>query len=454
MSVGQRFVDALRAGDETAHAQKMALIAFAIRIASAGIAFVSQIIQARLMGEFEYGIFVFIWMMAILFGNLSCLGFHSTVIRFLPEYHALDAHGEIRGLTFTARVFAMLSATALAIAGFMALALAGDSLDAIYIVPAFLALIALPMIALGDVLDGTARANGWAISAFSQTYILRPTLALVFMLIAVLYGRPATAITALQAAVVSTYLTTFIQFVGVTWRLRKRYHTGPRKIDFLAWLRVAVPIFLIEGFGFLLTNADVVVVGLYMPPDQVGIYFAAAKTMALTQFVYFSVKAAAGPRFAALMAAGDRNALAGFAARTTRWTFWPTLLVGLSVLALGELLLSLFGSAFTAGYPLMAILFAGTLAKAAVGPGEVLLAMAGRQKLCAMLYAGILVANVTLNIVCLPLFGLAGAALAAALATALEALLLHITVRRTLGISLFAFASPPLLSVPAKAISP
>lgn len=453
LPAGRRFADALRAGDETARAQRMALIAFAIRVVSAGIAFASQIVQARLMGEFEYGIFVFVWMVVILVGSLSCLGFHSAVVRFLPEYHVLDAHSEIRGLTFTARVFAMLSATALAVLGFAALALLHDRIDAFYVVPAFLGLVTLPMIALGDVLDGTARANGWAVSAFSQTYIVRPTLILAFMVLAVLWGRPATATTAMQAALAATYLTTLLQFAGVSWRLRKRYRRGPKTIAFMPWFRVALPIFLIEGFGFMLTNADVVVVGLYMPPDRVGVYFAAAKTMALVQFVFFSVKAASGPRFSALIAAKDTPALAAFAARTARWTFWPSLAVGLGVLALGEFLLSLFGPAFTEGYPLMAILFAGTLLKAMVGPGEVLLSMAGRQKLCASLYAGVLAVNVALNILCIPLFGLAGAAIATAVATGVEALLLHLAVRRALGIVLFAFASPITLSAPAKAAS-
>ncbi|MCX8999965.1 lipopolysaccharide biosynthesis protein [Rhizobiaceae bacterium BDR2-2] len=453
LPAGQRFAERLRAGDETAHAQKMALTAFTIRIVSAGIAFVSQIVQARLMGEFEYGIFVFIWILVILFGNFSCLGFHSAIIRFLPQYHLEDARSEIRGLTFTARVFAMFSATALAAAGFAALFLLQDKVNPIYVVPAFFGLVTLPMIALGDVLDGTARANSWAISAFSQTYILRPSLILLFMVAAVFWGRPATATTAMQAALAATYLTTLVQFVSISWRMRKRYLHGPRTIDFMAWFRVALPIFLIEGFGFLLTNADVVIVGFYLPPDRVAVYFAAAKTMALVQFVYFSVKAAAGPRFSVLIARQDTPALAVFAAKAARWTFWPSLAVGLGVLAAGKLLLGLFGPAFTEGYPLMAILFLGTMMKALVGPGEILLSMAGRQKLCAALYAGILSVNIALNVLLIPLFGLTGAALATATATGVEALLLHIAVRRTLGIALFAFASRQTPTVSAEVAS-
>jgi len=432
----------LTSKDETVRAQRMALIAFAIRVFSAAIAFGSQIVQARLMGEFEYGIFVFVWVLVVLFGNLSCLGFHTALIRFLPQYEARAEHDEIRGLTATARVFAMGSASLLAVIGWTALHFAGARVEDYYVVPLFLGLIALPMIALGDVLDGTARANSWPVVALSPTYIIRPLLILVFMVGAVAFGAEPTATTAMQAALAATYVTTLSQFVNVTIRLRRRFVAGPLKIDFLAWFRVALPIFLIEGFSFLLTNSDVVVVGLYLEPDQVAIYFAAAKTMALVQFVYFAVKAGAAPRFSAMMADNDRRALAVFAGQTVRWSFWPSLAVGLIVLLAGKLLLSLFGAAFVSGYVLMAILFAGSLSKSLVGPGEVLLTMAGRQKLCVLLYVAALAANIALNVTLIPLFGLVGAASATAGAMMVEALLLHVAVRRSLGIVLFAFADP------------
>ncbi|MDQ0420512.1 O-antigen/teichoic acid export membrane protein [Peteryoungia aggregata LMG 23059] len=454
MPAGPRLVRALLAEDETARARRMAAIAFAIRIVSAGIAFVSQIIQARLMGEFEYGIFVFVWVLVVLAGNFSCLGFHTAVIRFLPQYDLDRAQAEIRGLTSTARLFAMTSASILALVGVSALHIFGDSIEHYYLVPLFLAVFALPMIALGDVLDGTARANRWAVLGLSPTYIIRPSLILAFMLAAVAWGAPATAVTAMQAALAATYVTTLGQFLFVDRRLVRRYDRGDRKIDFSAWIKVALPIFLIEGFGFLLTNSDVIVVGLYLPPDQVGVYFAAAKTMALVQFVFFAVKAGATPRFSSLIAEGDRQGLAGFAGTAARWSFWPSLAVGAVVLMLGELLLGLFGSAFTAGYGLMVILFAGNMAKALVGPAEMLLTMAGRQQLCVAVYAVALASNIALNITLIPIWGLAGAATATATAMAVEALLLHLAVRRAFGIVVFAFADPHALTPRQEAVRP
>nr|WP_245295023.1 lipopolysaccharide biosynthesis protein [Pararhizobium antarcticum] len=450
----QKLVPVLTENDPKHRAQRMALVAFAIRIVSAAIAFVSQIILARLMGEFEYGIFVFVWVLVVLFGNLSCLGFHTAIIRFLPQYHARDALPEIRGLTTTVRIFALVSATGLAIVGISGLWLFGDRIDSYYIVPLYLGIFSLPMIALGDVMDGTSRAHSWAVSALSPTYIIRPVLILGLMMLAVAIGEPHTARTAMIAAMAATYLTSVTQFFILTWRLRKRYVKGPRKIEFGTWIRIALPIFLIEGFGFMLTNSDVVIVGLYLDPQSVAIYFAAAKTMALVHFVMFSVKAAAAPRFSAAMADPDRQQLAVIAVESARWSFWPSLAVGALVLLAGNFLLSLFGPAFVSGYPLMVILFAGIMAKAFVGPAEAFLTMAGQQKLCVGLYAAALVCNLALNMTLIPLFGLSGAALATAGAMLIEAILLHLAVRHTFGIVLFAFADPHARTIKSEAPRP
>lgn len=430
----------LREDGETARAQRMALIAFAIRIISAGIAFVSQIILARLMGEFEYGIFAFVWVLVVVFGNLSCLGFHTAVIRFLPQHQNRGESELVRGLNWTARMVAMLSATILAVSGLAFVSVFDTLIPDYWMVPVFLGLFTLPMIALGDVLDGTARANGWAVTALSPTYIIRPLLILSLMLLTVWLGQPRSARTAMEAALAATYLTTLFQFVRMTIRLRRQMGRGALSFALSPWFRFSLPLFLVDGIGFLLTNADVVVVGFYLPPDQVAVYYAAAKTIALVQFVYFSVKAAAAPRFAGILAEQNQAALAGFAVEAARWSFWPALGVGLSVLAVGDILLGLFGPAFTSGYPLMVILFAGILAKALVGPGEVLLNMAGRQSLCVAIYATVLLFAIILNVVLVPQFGLYGAALSTAGAMMLEATLLHIVVRRTLGIVIFAFA--------------
>src|SRR6266568_2080325 len=71
---------------ERAVSQRIALIAFAVRVLSAVIAYVSQVLLARWMGDFEYGVFVIVWVGAVILGGLACLGFQTAIVRFVPEY--------------------------------------------------------------------------------------------------------------------------------------------------------------------------------------------------------------------------------------------------------------------------------------------------------------------------------------------------------------------------------
>jgi O-antigen/teichoic acid export membrane protein len=439
-------VDALLfTADDRGVASRMSLIAFSIRIVNAVIAFISQVLLARWMGSFEYGIFVLVWVTMIIAGNLSCLGFHTSVIRFIPEYFERRKFAQLRGILVTSRLFVLLASTAIAAIGAVGLWLFAPLVEPYYVVPFYLGIICLPMIALSDVLQGISRANSWTLSALSPTYITRPILILVFMGGALLAGYEPCAENAIIAAILATYATTITQLIEVTARIDRRLPAGPRKIDLRDWFAVSLPIFLVESFFFLLTNADVLMVGFYMEPDDVAVYFATVKTLALVHFVYFAVKAGVAQRYAQFTHS-DPERLAAFARETVSWTFWPSLLMAAVVLALGKPMLMLFGPGFDSGYLLLFLLVAGVVARAAVGPAESLLTMSGNQNICAAVYAMTLVLNVGLSILLIPVFGLWGAAIATALSMIFEASALSFTVWRKLGIVMAIFAP----QVPAK----
>ena len=434
-----RLDELLGASGERAVAQRMSILAFGIRIASAAIAFLSQVVLARYLGAFEYGIYVFVWTTAIIVGTLACLGFDIAVIRFLPKYRAAGAHAEIRGLTVAARLTALIGAIFIGAVGITLLVFFGSLIRSYYVVPLYIGILILPMIALNDVLDGTSRANGWIVNALAPGFIVRPLLILAFVTLGMVLGAGMSASTALLCAMAATYVTTLGQYLFVRRRLGHHFSSGTLSVDLGPWMKVSLPIFVVEGFNFLLTNSDVIVVGLFLPPDRVAVYFAAAKSMALVHFVHFAVKAGAGPRFSELIATGRRDELAGSVHETILWSFWPSLVVGGVVVALGPFLLSLFGPGFSSGVGIMALLFVGIIAKASVGPGEVLLTMADQQRICVLVYSGALAVNIVLNVALIPLYGIFGAAMATAAAMTVEALLLFLVIRRRLGIVPFAF---------------
>jgi len=423
---------------ERGAASRMSLIAFGIRIFSAAIAFVSQVFMARWMGGFEYGIFVLVWTTMVIAGNISCLGFHTTVIRYIPEYREKNLLHELRGLLLTSRLFVLAASTTIALAAMLAVWLLSGSIAPYYVVPFVLGLFCLPMIALSDLLQGFSRAHSWALSALVPIYVTRPILILAFMGAALLAGFAPSAETALLAAIGATYVTTIVQLVGVTARVGKGIAPGGRTVRLKDWIVVSLPIFLVESFFFILTNADVLMVGVFMDPADVAVYFATVKTLALVHFVYFAVKAGVAQRYAHY-AHGDRARLAAFARETVTWTFWPSVAMGLAVLLLGDPMLRLFGPGFEAGYPLLFVLVPGVIARAAVGPCESLLTMSGNQNVCAFVYALTLALNVGLSLLLIPHLGLWGAALATALAMVFEALALSFTAWRRLGIAMVIF---------------
>ncbi|RCS22478.1 lipopolysaccharide biosynthesis protein [Phyllobacterium salinisoli] len=438
----------LTASNPQAGAQRSSLAAFSIRIVSAAIALIAQITLARWMGGFEYGIFVLVWITAVIVGDLSCLGFHTTIIRYVPEYIERNLFDETRGILWTGRVFGIVASTLIALAGALGVFLLRDHMENYYVVPFYLGLVCIPMIALGNMLDGTARSRSWVLTALTPTYIVRPLLSLLFMVAAVLVGFAPTAVTALFAAILATYVTTLGQFTVVRDSLARVIPTGARSLRLGEWFAVSLPIFLVEGFFFLLINVDVLMVGHFMDPDHVAVYFAATKILALAHFVYFAVKAGVAQRYSQFLHSGDHDRFARFVGDTVKWTFWPTLAISVILLLLGEPLLSLFGPSFTEGYPLLFVLIIGVIARASVGPTESLLNMSGNQNICAALYAVALCINVVLNILLIPRFGLFGAAIATATAMVFEALSLSLTVYHRLGIPMFVFAPVAKISRP------
>lgn len=433
----------LRGSDDAAIAQRMSLIAFVIRVASAGLAFLSQVIIARWTGTFEYGIYVLVWTATIILGDLSCLGFHTVVIRYLPQYKRDGDLDRLRGLLRTSRIFTLVLSSAVAAVSVGAVWLLSDRIESYYVLPFVLVFTCLPMVAVGDVLEGIARANAWPVRALAPSYIMRPVLILVFMAAIHGLGFEATAVSAVIAAVLATYVTTIVQLVSVTRDLDAIYPSGSERNEFGTWMVFALPVFFVEGFFFLLTNADVLMIGMFLPPDDVAVYFATVKTLALVHFVFFAVKAGVAQSFAGRTNPEDRQSLRAFARRTVDWTFWPSLAMAAAVLLFGHMLLSMFGAEFAEGYPLLFTLVVGVVLRAAVGPAESLLNMTGYQNVCAMIFAAVLTINIVANLILIPIHGLMGAAIASTGATAIEALLLLFVVWRRVGVVMLVFTPHP-----------
>jgi O-antigen/teichoic acid export membrane protein len=414
-------------------AQLVAGKVFLVRVANAMLALVSQVLLARWMGSFEFGIFIYAWTWVLMIGALSDIGLSSAARRFVPEYTESKAFDKLRGFLSGSRWLAFAIATAIGGAGALGVMLLEPWLDNFVVIPLYLACVMIPIYGLVQVQAGIAQSYDWPNLAFLPFYIIRTSAIIILMGIAWLAGAPTDAPTAMYISIITIYGVTIGQLYVLDRRLKKKVPAGPKTYEPKIWLATSLPIFAVEGLYLLLTYVDILALEHFRSPDEVAVYYAAARLLAIVAFVYFAIAGATTHKFTQYHVSGDRERLASFFRETIKWTFWPSLAICVAILVCGKPLLRLFGAGFDAGYDVMFILAIGMLARAAVGPAERLLIMLGDRKQCMAIYALAFVVNLALCFVLIPRLGIEGAAASISTALVVESIWLYFVVRRRLA---------------------
>jgi len=417
-----------------------AAMVMGIRVGGAAIALLSQVLLARWMGAFEYGIYAYVWVWVITLGIVAPMGFTTALLRFIPEYRSREKWRRLSGVLNASWRMVLLFGLACMSFGFIVLALTHNYIDSYYVLPLVIALLCVPVIALADCQEGIARGFGWINLAYLPSYILRPLIIVAAVWLVFQFGGTPTGLIVTIAAFAAALSIVIWQRVVLTLRIRRItprskpiYHTA-------YWTSVAAPLVLVEGLYLMLTNTDIFILGQYVEPDQVGVYFASTRIANLIVFIYFAVAALAVPKFAELHATGSRTDLQRFTHGIIQWIFWPSVAGALFLLAIGNFALELFGSGFSDGFPALCILMLGFLARASTGPIEYLLNMTGHEKITAIAYGSAALLNIILNLLLIPKFGIVGAASATAISMVVATLWLVIEVKRRLGVTAFVFA--------------
>ena len=423
-----------------AAAQRSALAVLAIRIGGAGLAYGCQVLLARLMGRADYGVFATVLVLVTVLGHASLWGLSQAACRFLPTHRARGELDLARGFLVGGARFALVSGLATAALAGAVLSASWTSLPPTYLWPLAVALLVLPVFAVQDFAEGVARSFGWVALAIGPVYILRQGLLAAIMASAVLLGAKAEAVLAVGCLFLATTVAVAIQGTMLRRRLAVALPRGPRVHAWRSWGRISLPMALLDltvaGFNF----ADVLLLSLFLPPEAVGVYFAATRLVQIMIFVPYAASAATAQRFADAQARGDRALLSALVARSARLSALATLAAGAALLVAAPLLLALFGPGFSASFPALTILVAGVVVQSAFGPAEDLLAMLGGERACALVSVAALAAAVVLNLALIPLFGVVGAATAMAVAGIGRGLGLALVARARLGIATHAFA--------------
>lgn len=435
----QRLRGMLGGTSEATLTKRLAGTVFIIRVLSAGLAYFSQVLLARWMGGSDYGVYVYVWTWVLLLGSVLDFGIAVSAQKIIPEYRTGGDRALLRGFLSGSRwlVLAISTAVALLLAGVVTIL--APWIDANTIVPLYIGCLTLPAFVVANTQDGIARSHDWMRLGLMPQFIVRQSLIIGFTAGAVVIGLKLGATAAMIASAAAVWIAMIGQLIVLNRRLANSVEAGAKDYDFRGWLKVSLPIMMVEGFYLLLSYTDVLVLQQFRSSEEVGIYFAVVKTLALVSFIHYAMSATTAHRFSEYHASGDKERLKAYIAHAIKWTFWPSVAATALLLAFGKPLLWLFGEQFTAGYGIMFVAAIGLVVRSAIGPVERLLNMLGHQNMCAMAYASAFGVNLALCILLVPHYGGYGAAAATSIALVFETILLFWMTKRRLGFHVLAW---------------
>jgi len=395
--------------------------------------YISQILLASWMGSYAFGLYSFAWAWVAILATLAGLGLAGTAVRYVAAYLAEGNQALNRGVQAFGRVAILLSSLCtLAIAYCVVLLWIPASP---YRDPLLLAFIGVPALAFLHLEAAYARGYHWVVLGGIFEQICRPSILIAAgALVALFFGS-----TAAEPYVLLCVLAYLCAAAGQHFVLRHRIAPTLTPVQPAyrrkEWLRFAFAMLLLNGSQIVRSNTDLIMVGAYLMPNDLGTYTAALRTSTLVAFVLSVASVAAQPTISAFHAQGRWVELGRFIAQVTLCILGVTVLVGLTVAILGHYILGLFGHEFQAGYPALLILISGFALVAPLGPITSLLIMTGRHYPAAGVHTASIGVNLALNALFIPLWGIEGAALATASSLCLSNIGLFLVAQRALGFS-------------------
>jgi O-antigen/teichoic acid export membrane protein len=412
-----------------------------LNLAGAGVAGLSTValtvLITRTFSQAEAGAFFTAMSLFLIIEAVAGLGAATGTVYFIARLRSLGQPHRVPAVLRTATRPVVLVSVAAAVAlvllaGPAARLLAGGGLGQAGARPAEVAAelralaVALPFAALLDTLLGATRGYRAMAPTVLVDRIGRPLLQLAGIATAAAAGSaallaPLWALPYLPAAVL-VWL-----WLGRIRRRQRRSHRrgappGPppplpppvrpaAPAQPLGFWRFTGPRGLAALAQITIQRVDIVLVAIMRGPAAAAVYTAATRFLVAGQFGNQAISMAAQPRFTEMFAQGDQRGAGRVYQATTAWLIlltWPLYLLAVSF---GPQVIEVFGRSYQAGGAVVMILGLTMLLATGCGQVDMVLVTTGRSSWSLVNGLLAVAVNVGLDVLLIPRYGLAGAAL-------------------------------------------
>lgn len=406
---------------------------FSLRIFGVGFGFFAALILTRVIGITGYGVYVQAQAWVAVLAIPAKLGLDKLLVREVAVYAAQENWGLLRGLLSRSNLLGVIgsaSVVSLAVSVTLVLPLsAGEQLTFLF------AFLQLPFLALSSLRQSTLQGfRRVALGQIPELAIQPVAMVALVLALAVLTAdtiEPYYATSANLAAAVLAFLCGTIFLIRTLPRtpksIAKTYRTA-------AWLRSSLPFVLIAGTQTASAQLELLVLGALQPSDQVAIYSIANRYAGLILFGMFAVNTPLAPAVAGMISSGAHDRAQRMIRKAARYTLAGTVPLALGMIFCAEWLLLPFGRGMLEGETSLILLVSSKVFIVALGPAGLAMVMMNRERAASTILLVSVAIQVSLDLALVPLWGIEGAAAAAALSGVFWSASFWLYAKRRLGV--------------------
>jgi len=408
-----------------------------LRIIAVLLTFVCSVVLARVLGPKGFGVYSYAFAIATLLAVPVQMGMPTLIFRETAKALTQENWARIKGLWIWSTSRVLVASIGISVLGLLFLWLGQNNFSHEISKTMAISLGLIPFLALGSTRAAALRGLGFIVKGQLPETVVRPVFLLILLGLAFLVlNRQISP----SEAMLAQLLSVFIAFAfGAVLLARSRRHQIRQiktvETDGDVWWGTLWPFTLIAGLEIILQRTDLIMIGYWLPVEQVGFYKIAVSIAAMTLFGLRVVGLTVGHQVIRYISNGQNQELA----RLSSWCAVIALLFTAPVFLIlawwGEdVLVLIYGIEYSESYSPLLVLISAQVISAFFGINQLILSMSGfeRDSLRGVLIS--VVANVILNAIFIPIYGMIGAAIATVISTSILNIYTWNRVRKTVGI--------------------
>lgn len=387
---------------------QVASIAFLGGLIGRGLRYGLYVVIARALGPEALGLFAFGMVVMKAGSSVARSGLDNAAQKYIPIHRNEDNDSRLVGTVvlclFAPFVIGSVIASILYLGGDVLTRVTDEAFGA----TARLFLLGVPLFA--TMMVGISATQGFKETKYA-VYIRDLGQSGLALILAAIGGF----ILADLRAVVLGYLVSL--FLGVVLAIFFLAHQGGLRllrpqIDVRDIFTFSIPLLVVTVTQYIISWTDILMLGIFVSPAEVGWYQAAYQTSVLLLTILYAANSVFPAIASDLYSDGQHERLQEVFVAVTKWVTYLTLLGGLFIIVYAEDILTIFGTVTPEARTALILLAIGQVFTTITGPVGFLLIMTGYERLETANTVLVAVLNLVLNFVLIQQLGIIGAAVA------------------------------------------